>query len=161
MLSGIRVVEAAGYDDFAVDEKNPSTYYIGYAVSGLWKTVNNGTTFTPIFSTYGHSIANIALAPSDPDILVAGTLDGVYRSRDASKSWERISPEHPDELRVDLLAGALFGGFRHEAHDRALGSRRAGWSAGRQATHRRHRAWLPPRGVARPGPGTVPGPHRR
>ncbi|MCR4375037.1 MAG: hypothetical protein NUW22_09325, partial [Acidobacteria bacterium] len=36
-------------DDFAVDEKNPSTYYIGFAVSGLWKTVNNGTTFENIF----------------------------------------------------------------------------------------------------------------
>ena len=42
---------------------------------------------------------------SDPDILVAGTLDGVYRSRDASKSWERISPEHHEELRnLDSLA---------------------------------------------------------
>ena len=30
-------------DDFAVDEKNPSTWYIGYAVGGVYKTVNNGT----------------------------------------------------------------------------------------------------------------------
>ena len=36
---------------------------------------------------------------------MAGTLDGVYRSRDASKSWERISPEHHEELRnLDSLA---------------------------------------------------------
>ena len=41
-------------DDIAVDEKNPSTYYIGYAVSGLWKTVNNGTTFEPLFDEIGH-----------------------------------------------------------------------------------------------------------
>ena len=40
---GVRV------DDFAVDEKNPSTYYIGYAVSGVVERTNNGTTFGPIF----------------------------------------------------------------------------------------------------------------
>jgi len=45
------------------------------------------------------------MAPSDPDILVAGTLDGVYRSLDASKSWQRISPEYHAELRnFDALA---------------------------------------------------------
>ncbi len=53
----------------------------------------------------GEAVRALALAPSDPDILVAGTLDGVYRSRDASQSWERISPEHHDELRnLDSLA---------------------------------------------------------
>src|ERR1051325_5904838 len=40
-------------DDFAVDEKNPSTFYIGFAVGGVVKTVNNGTTFESIFDTYG------------------------------------------------------------------------------------------------------------
>jgi photosystem II stability/assembly factor-like uncharacterized protein len=45
------------------------------------------------------------MAPSDPNVLVAGTLDGVYRSLDAAKSWERISPEHHEELRnLDSLA---------------------------------------------------------
>ena len=53
----------------------------------------------------GEAVRALALAPSEPDILVAGTLDGVYRSRDASKSWERISPEHHDELRnLDSIA---------------------------------------------------------
>jgi hypothetical protein len=60
-------------DDLAVDEKNPSTYYIGYAVSGLWKTVNNGTTFENIFAQYNHSIGDIAIAPSNSNILYVGT----------------------------------------------------------------------------------------
>src|SRR6476620_3446353 len=65
---GVRV------DDFAVDEKNPSTFYVGFAVAGVIKTVNNGTTFTSIFDTYGaSSIADIALAPSDPNILYVAT----------------------------------------------------------------------------------------
>ena len=42
---GVRV------DDFAVDEKNPTTYYVGFAVSGVVKTVNNGTTFESIFDS--------------------------------------------------------------------------------------------------------------
>jgi photosystem II stability/assembly factor-like uncharacterized protein len=45
------------------------------------------------------------MAASDPDTLVAGALDGIYRSRDSAKSWERISPEHHEELRnLDSLA---------------------------------------------------------
>src|SRR5690348_12856531 len=56
-------------DDIAVDEKNPSTYYIGYAVSGLWKTINNGTTFEPLFDEIGHSIGDIGIAPSNPNVI--------------------------------------------------------------------------------------------
>ncbi|HEY7393824.1 MAG TPA: hypothetical protein VH559_03235, partial [Gemmatimonadaceae bacterium] len=66
--------QGARVDDIAVDEKNPSTYYVGYAVAGIVKTVNNGTTFEPIFDTYGSaSIADIALAPSDPKIIYVAT----------------------------------------------------------------------------------------
>lgn len=61
-------------DDFAVDDKNPYTYFIGFAVSGVWRTTNNGTTFAPIFDTYGvSSIGDLALAPSDPNTLYVGT----------------------------------------------------------------------------------------
>ena len=93
---GVRV------DDFAVDEKNPTTYYVGFAVSGVAKTVNNGTTFEPIFDTYGSaSIADIALAPSDPNILYVATGeannrqttsygDGLYKSTDAGKTFTNI-----------------------------------------------------------------------
>ena len=37
-------------DDIAVDERNTSTYYVGFATSGIWKTTNNGVTFASIFS---------------------------------------------------------------------------------------------------------------
>ena len=73
-------------------EEPASTFYIGFATGGLWKTVNNGTTFEPIFDTYGtHSIGDLALAPSNPNILYVGTGepnnrqsssfgDGVYKT---------------------------------------------------------------------------------
>src|SRR6266446_7598282 len=40
-------------DDFAVVENNPSTFYVGAATGGVWKTTNNGTTFEPIFDSQG------------------------------------------------------------------------------------------------------------
>ena len=94
--------QAGRVDDFAVDEKNPSTFYVGFAVGGVWKTVNNGTTFTPIFDTYGaSSIADLTLAPSDPNILYVATGeannrqttsygDGLYKSTDAGKTFTNI-----------------------------------------------------------------------
>jgi photosystem II stability/assembly factor-like uncharacterized protein len=119
-------------DDIAADEKNPSTYYIGFAVSGLWKTENNGTTFENIFGEYNHSIGDIAIAPSNSNILYVGTGepnnrqsssfgDGMYKSTDAGKTWTHIGlretqsigrvvvhPRNPDIVWVAAV-GHLFG----------------------------------------------------
>src|SRR6201988_4518694 len=44
-------------DDIAVAEQNPYIIYVAFATNGVWKSTNNGTTFQPIFDTYGtHSI---------------------------------------------------------------------------------------------------------
>lgn len=127
------VGQGARIDDFAVDEKSPSTYYVGYATAGVWKTVNNGTTFQPIFKTYGvGSIGDLALAPSDSNILYVGTGEnnnrqtttfgnGLYKSTDAGKSFTRvgfadaqtigrivISPKDPNTVWV-AVTGHLFG----------------------------------------------------
>ena len=119
-------------DDLAVDEKNVSTFYIGFAVSGLWKTTNNGTTFESIFDEYNHSIGDIALAPSNPNIIYVGTGepnnrqtssfgDGVYKSTDAGKTWTHmglvetqsigrvlVHPRNPDIAWVAAV-GHLYG----------------------------------------------------
>lgn len=61
-------------DDIAVADTDPSTIYLGYAVGGVFKSDNNGTTFTPVFDTYGSaSIGDIAIHPTDPDIVYVGT----------------------------------------------------------------------------------------
>ena len=52
--------------------------------SGIWRTMNNGTTFDPIFDTYGTgSIGDLALAPSDPNILYVGTGEANNRQSSA------------------------------------------------------------------------------
>ncbi|HEX3281553.1 MAG TPA: hypothetical protein VHR36_10015 [Pyrinomonadaceae bacterium] len=89
-------------DDIAVVESNPNVYYVGAATGGVWKTVNNGTTFEPIFDTQSNtSIGDIAIAPSDPNIIWVGTGeannrqssswgDGIYRSLDGGKTWTNM-----------------------------------------------------------------------
>jgi photosystem II stability/assembly factor-like uncharacterized protein len=54
----------------ALSPSEPKTFFIGYATGGLWKTTNNGTTFTPVFDSYEtSSIGSVAVAdaPSDWD----------------------------------------------------------------------------------------------
>jgi len=119
-------------DDFAVDENDPSTYYIGFAVSGLWKTTNNGTTYRPVMDTLAHSIGDVALAPSNPQIVYVGTGEpnnrqsssfgeGVFKSTNGGDTWEFIGlkdtqsigriivhPKNPDIVWVAAV-GHLFG----------------------------------------------------
>jgi photosystem II stability/assembly factor-like uncharacterized protein len=120
-------------DDIAVVESTPSTYYVAFATGGIWKTVNNGTTFTPIFDEQPvTSIGDLAIAPSNPDIVYAGTGEpnnrqsssfgaGVYKSTDAGKSWKYVGlkdtqsiarvvvhPKDPNTVYVAAV-GHLFG----------------------------------------------------
>ena len=61
-------------DDIAVSESDPNIIYIGYAVGGVFKSENNGTTFEPVFETYGTaSIGDIAIHPTNPNIVYIGT----------------------------------------------------------------------------------------
>jgi photosystem II stability/assembly factor-like uncharacterized protein len=74
------------------------------AGGGVFRSNDGGRNWRPA-GLEGQAVRALAVAPSDADTLIAGTLDGVYRSRDAAKSWERISPEHHEELHnLDSLA---------------------------------------------------------
>ncbi|MDE3156159.1 MAG: hypothetical protein KGN76_13740 [Acidobacteriota bacterium] len=120
-------------DDIVADPANPAIVYVGAATGGIWKTVNGGTTWTPIFDDYGTtSIGALALAPSNPDILWAGTGEannrqssswgnGVWKSTDGGKTWTHmglddthhigrivIDPRNPDIVYVAAL-GHLWG----------------------------------------------------
>lgn len=74
------------------------------AGGGVFRSGDGGRTWSAA-GLAGQAVRALAMAPSDPDVLVAGTLDGVYRTQNASKTWERISPEQHAELRnLDSLA---------------------------------------------------------
>ncbi|CAN5703121.1 hypothetical protein BH24ACI5_BH24ACI5_17340 [soil metagenome] len=120
-------------DDIAVDEQNPSTFYLGFAGGGLWKTINNGTTWAPIFDEHGiSSIGDVTLAPSNPNIIYVGTGEpnnrqsstfggGVYKSTDGGQKFEYMGLKetqsigrivvHPKDPNVAYVAavGHLFG----------------------------------------------------
>src|SRR5512145_1809648 len=77
---------------FAVDPNDRARYFVAVASGGVWKTVNSGTTWTPVFDNYGaYSIGAIALDPKDTSVVWVGTGernsqrsvgygDGVYKS---------------------------------------------------------------------------------
>ena len=89
-------------DDFAVLENNPAIFYVATATGGLWKTVNQGTTFNTVFDNEAtSSIGDVAIAPTDANLVWVGTGennnrqssswgDGVYKSVDGGKSWKNM-----------------------------------------------------------------------
>jgi photosystem II stability/assembly factor-like uncharacterized protein len=86
----------------AVNPKDKFEYYVGVASGGVWKTVNDGTTWTPVFEKEAsYSIGWVALDPNDPAVVWVGTGesnsqrsvaygDGIYRSDDGGKDWQNL-----------------------------------------------------------------------
>jgi photosystem II stability/assembly factor-like uncharacterized protein len=94
-----------------VDSRSPNTWYVGMEgdhawTSGVYKTVDAGSTWTLLPGTKEKAVWSLAVSPSDPDMIVAGTGDGVYRSRDAGKTWTQISP--PDNLDLRPVVSLAF-----------------------------------------------------
>src|ERR1700733_1208582 len=93
---GGRVVAVAGFPG------SSTTFYFGSVDGGIWQTTDAGTVWKPIFD--GQAIASIgalAVAPSDPKVIYAGTGesdirsnlssgDGVYKSNDGGQTWQNI-----------------------------------------------------------------------
>jgi photosystem II stability/assembly factor-like uncharacterized protein len=72
---------------------------------GIYISNDGGVTWTAQPEMLGQSVRSLVYAPSDPKILVAGTLDGVFRSNDSGGHWERISPKDSVEIHeVESLA---------------------------------------------------------
>jgi photosystem II stability/assembly factor-like uncharacterized protein len=102
--------------DIAVDPRAPEHYFVAVASGGVWKTTNAGTTWTPVFDGEGsYSIGCVTLDPNNPLVVWVGTGennsqrsvgygDGVYKSVDGGKSWEKVgleSSEHIGKIVVD------------------------------------------------------------
>jgi len=103
-------------DRFAVVENKTKIIYAGTASGGVFKTVNNGVTWDPVFDNEGvSSVGDIAVSQSDPNIVWVGTGepnnrqssswgDGVYKSTDAGKTWANVGlkdTRHIGRLVID------------------------------------------------------------
>ena len=111
----------------AVVESRPNIFYVATASGGLWKTINNGTTFEPEFNYETTvSIGDVAVSQSNPDIVWVGTGesnnrnssswgDGVYKSTDGGRTWTNMGLKdtlhigriviHPDRSEYRLRGG--------------------------------------------------------
>src|SRR5262245_53942496 len=126
----VRVADLAVPDSPPIDHLY--TIYQAPWIGGVWKTTNNGTTWDPIFDQQPNgSIGDVALSPSQPDIVWVGTGDayasrssyagdGIYKSTDAGKTWKNmglkasqhiarivVHPTNPGIVYVAVL-GALY-----------------------------------------------------
>ena len=112
-------------DSIVVDAQNPKHLIVGAWVidhpdGGIYFSWDGGLTWANQAEMRGQSIRALASSPSDPAILVAGTLRGVYRSTDGGQRWKRISPEDNQEIHnVESIAidpkdpGIVYAGTWH------------------------------------------------
>jgi photosystem II stability/assembly factor-like uncharacterized protein len=125
---GNRISAAAGIPG------DPTTYYIGAASGGVWKSTNSGQSWAPIFDQQSAmAIGSLAVAPSDPKTVWAGTGeacairdsdmqgDGIYKSTDSGATWKNVGlvqggrighivihPKNPDVVYA-CVAGRITG----------------------------------------------------
>ncbi len=100
--------------DFAVNPDNPSEYYVAVGSGHIWKTTNNGTTWSPIFDNYGaYSIGCLTMDPNNSNVIWAGTGEnnhqralgygnGVYKTEDGGASWTNMGLK--DSRQIGMIA---------------------------------------------------------
>jgi photosystem II stability/assembly factor-like uncharacterized protein len=122
ILSGLKfrnigpAIMSGRISDIAIHPKNRSMWYVAVGSGGVWKTMNAGTTWTPIFDGQAsYSIGCLTLDPNSPDVVWVGTGenvsgrhvgigDGVYKSLNGGKTWTNMGlakSEHVARLLVD------------------------------------------------------------
>lgn len=113
--------------EIAVHPEDPSIFYVAYASGGLWKTTNNGTSFTPIFDNEAVITLGAIAVDWENNMIYTGTGEvnssrssyaglGIYKSADDGKSWTHlglndshhigrivIDPKNPNVIYVAAL----------------------------------------------------------
>src|SRR6059058_480067 len=94
----------------AVHEDARLTLYVGAASGGVWKSVNGGTTFKPVFDKQPvQSIGAVTIDPKNPKVVWVGTGeswmrnsvsigDGIYRSDDAGENWTNLGLRNSEDI---------------------------------------------------------------
>ncbi len=124
----------------AVQEGQRLTVYVGAASGGVWKSVNGGTTFKPVFDKQAvQSIGAVTIDPKNPKVIWVGTGepwtrnsvsigDGVYKSIDGGDNWtnlglkesERISKILVDPTSTDTVYVCATGKLWSDSDERGV-----------------------------------------
>jgi photosystem II stability/assembly factor-like uncharacterized protein len=98
-------------DHVVFDPQNPKKLYVSawsfqnQQAGDVFRSHDGGKNWEPVPGMHGKSVRALAISASDSKVLVAGTLEGVYRTKDGGNSWDRISPaNHADIKNVESIA---------------------------------------------------------
>ena len=94
--------------------KEPRILYVGAAGGGVWKTINGGSVFKPVFDKYCQSIGAITIDQSKPDIVWVGTGesnmrnsvsigDGLYKTDDGGDNWKKTGLEKTNHIAKIII----------------------------------------------------------
>ncbi|MEL7533496.1 MAG: glycosyl hydrolase, partial [Bacteroidota bacterium] len=111
------IFESIGWVDGKIrNSANRFEYYVAVASGGVWKTINNGTTYQPVFDSQGsYSVGCITMDPNNSSVIWVGTGenngqrsvaygDGVYKSSNGGATWKNMglkNSEHIGMITVD------------------------------------------------------------
>ena len=117
------VKNSARVESIQLDEENPGTMYVAFGSGNLWKTVNNGMSWKPILNEIPSiGIGDIAIAPSNKNILYVGTGEslkkgrnftmpgtGIYKSLDGGETWLHKGLDDITQILFLLVFLVTFG----------------------------------------------------
>ena len=121
------------------EQKNPDVIWVGGANGGIWKSINRGTTFKPVFEEYPQSIGTIAIDQAHPDTVWAGLGEvwtrnsvsvgsGIYKTVNGGEKWEFMGLPQSERIgriiinpaNPDIVYAAVLGALWSDSEERGV-----------------------------------------